>query len=410
MIGIAGIRGVGKTTLLWQLAGYVNERFKNPQIIFLSLDQAVYYGFSSTQLTEALQENIPFTQECFLLLDEVQYLQKWPLMLKIIYDTFNKCFIIATGSSSLLLRSSADLATRWNIETLYPLNFPEYVLIRSWLKSSGKNQIYPSLGLSRQLKEALFHSNSAKESFLRLKDLSTAIKGYLARADESIEEYIKLYNIPRFLQAEEEAVVLERAFDLIQRIVELDLKETYPGKDTDIIGRIITYLAVSDNTSPAKISSQFGVNEETIREIISSLVKAEFLIKFPQYGGIKTTLKREKLFFTSPTLRYALVKQLFTRVTSYLPKLYEDITAMYLKKLFNGLVLYGGTGENKSPDFIVEVNNALLPLEVGSSKKTIEQLTKIKERKYGILINFRSRVPKLYNQDIEIPGSWFLLL
>ncbi|RKX51559.1 MAG: hypothetical protein DRP30_07765 [Thermotoga sp.] len=83
---------------------------------------------------------------------------------------------------------------------------------------------------------------------------------------------------------------------------------------------------------------------------------------------------------------------------------------MYLKKIFNGLVLYGGTEDEKSPDFIVEINDGIIPIEVGTSKKDLSQLDSIKEKKYGLLINFKSNRVRMINDNVIVPLKWFLLV
>ena len=75
-------------------------------------------------------------------------------MLKIIYDKFKNAFIIATGSSSLLIRSTVNLSTRWNLEPLYPLTFPEFVMIRSWLRGGGETPLFPEKGLGEELERS----------------------------------------------------------------------------------------------------------------------------------------------------------------------------------------------------------------------------------------------------------------
>ena len=168
MVGIAGIRGVGKTTLLWQIADFVKSNFKGVKIYFLSMDVASDYGFESKILIEALKNVISSNQKTVLLFDETQYMENWSLMLKILYDKFKNAFIIATGSSSLLIHSIVDLSMRWNLESLYPLCFTEFVMISSWLKSEGKKAIFPEKSLGGEIKDALFSSESAEDVVTKL--------------------------------------------------------------------------------------------------------------------------------------------------------------------------------------------------------------------------------------------------
>jgi predicted AAA+ superfamily ATPase len=419
MVGIAGIRGVGKTTLLWQIANFVKNNFKEIDVYLLSMDIASGYGFESQILIDALKEVTSSYKKVVLLFDEIQYIENWALMLKIIYDRFKNSFIIATGSSSLLIRSTVDLSTRWHVESLYPLSFTEFIMIKSWLKSEGGRAIFPEKGLSVEIKNALFFSESAKDVSAKLGRIENKIQEYFIKIDEFIKtqewknylnEYIFYHNIPRLLMIDEKNTILNRAFDFLHRVLYQDLREFYEENEIGKIKRLLIFLAFSDEINKEKISKSLGIKVEKIEKIMESLIKSELLIKFPVYGGVKTKIKREKVFFVSPTIRYAIVKQLFSKAEQFHPKLYEDITALYLKKIFNGLVLYGGTDKERSPDFIVDIDKKIIPIEVGTSKKDLSQLDSIKDKKYGLLINFKSDKVKISNNNVIIPLKWFLLI
>ena len=209
---------------------------------------------------------------------------------------------------------------------------------------------------------------------------------------------------------DEKNTILNRAFDFLHRVLYQDLREFYEENEIGKIKRLLIFLAFSDEINKEKISKSLGIKVEKIEKIMESLIKSELLIKFPVYGGVKTKIKREKVFFVSPTIRYAIVKQLFSKAEQFHPKLYEDITALYLKKIFNGLVLYGGTDKERSPDFIVDIDKKIIPIEVGTSKKDLSQLDSIKDKKYGLLINFKSDKVKISNNNVIIPLKWFLLI
>jgi predicted AAA+ superfamily ATPase len=419
MVGIAGIRGVGKTTLLWQIANFVKNNYKGIDVYLLSMDIASDYGFESKILIDAFKESIPLHKKVVLLFDEIQYMENWALMLKIIYDKFKKIFFIATGSSSTLIHSTVDLSTRWHIESLYPLSFTEFIMIKSSLKSEEEKPIFPERGLGSRIKDVLFFSENAKDVSAELSKIKNKIQEYFKKIEEFMEtqgwrnylnEYIFYHNIPRLLMIEEKNTILNRIFDLVHRVLYQDLREFYKQNETEKIKKLLVFLAFSDEVNKEKLSKSLEIKVEKIDKIIESLIKSELLIRFPVYGGVKTRIKKEKLFFVSPSMRFAIIKQLFYKTEQFHPKLYEDITALYLKKIFNGLVLYGGTGKEKSPDFIVEIDNKIIPIEIGTGKNDLSQLEAIKNKKYGLLINFKSNEAKISNNNVIVPLKWFLLL
>lgn len=421
MVGIAGIRGVGKTTLLWQIGDFVKANFKDVDVYFLSMDIASDYGFESKTIIEALKEVITPQKKTVLLFDEIQYTENWSLMLKIIYDKFKHCFITATGSSSLLIHSTVDLSTRWNLESLYPLSFTEFIMIKSWLKNRGGKGILPQKGLSEKLKDALFASESAEEVVSKLNRVENEIQEYFAKIEKAkrtmkwrnwggyLKEYIFYHNIPRLLLIDEKHTILLRVFDLLHRVLYQDLREFYEQNEIRKIWRLLRYIAFSDEINREKLSKEWGITRGKIDNIVDSLIKSELLMRFPAYGGIKTRLKREKLFFVSPTMRYAIIN-LSSPTEKFHSKLYEDITALYLKKIFNGLVLYGGTAGDRSPDFIIEIDDKILPIEVGTSKNDVSQLNSVKNKRYGLLIKLNSDKVQINNDNVIIPLKWFLLV
>ncbi len=424
MIGIAGIRGVGKTTLLWQIADYVSGNFQNVEIYFVNVDVAVDYGFKNTQIIEAFDKIIKRDRGYLVLLDEVQYMRNWSLMLKILYDKFKNIFVIVTGSSSLILHSNVDLSTRWNVESLYPLSFPEFVLIRSWLKTKGEKPVYPEKGIGSRLKEILFYSQTAGELWENLQKLElNDIRKYFRKISiiqsknrkvfftNMVKEYVFYHNIPRLLFIDERRAIIDRVFDMLHRVVYQDLKEFYEANEIEKIKRFLVYLAFTEELNENKIAQSVEIKKDKLRVIIDSLENSEIIIRFPPYAGIKSKIKKfQKLFFVSPTIRYAILKQILADAERFHSKLYEDIVALYLKRALKEGVYYGKLEKGKSPDFVIEIAGLpCIPLEVGSGKKDLSQLD-MKCAKYGLLIIERAKRASIKGKHVIVPLKWFLLM
>ena len=79
LIGISGMRGVGKTTLLWQVADFVKKSFKDIDVFLVSMDIASAYGFDLMSILEAMSSLISSNRKVLLLFDEVQYMDNWRL-------------------------------------------------------------------------------------------------------------------------------------------------------------------------------------------------------------------------------------------------------------------------------------------------------------------------------------------
>src|SRR3990167_10545563 len=176
MVSIPGLRGVGKTTLLAQLFLEFFPRYSE-DMLYISADQVVNeLGADLYSVFEEYQKilGVPLERldrNLFIFIDEIHFDKKWTAVLKTIYDRSKKVFLVCTGSSALSLQSTTDLARRVVFEKLYPMNFTEYMLLKTKYESIKDRTItikFPIKGLKEAIKNALFFSNSADECFSRL--------------------------------------------------------------------------------------------------------------------------------------------------------------------------------------------------------------------------------------------------
>ncbi len=415
IIGITGIRGVGKTLLMWQLIDYIYNNDKNIDIYYLSLDIAYNYNLTSSILIESF-DKIKGKNRVVLFLDEAQYLKNWDLIVKILYDKYKDIFIIVSGSSSLSLNYNVDLASRWTLQSLYPLSFPEFVLIRNFYKKG--EYIFPKKGLSEKLKEIIFYSDTTLELYDRLKKIEPDISSYLTTIKQKssffkniLEQYVFYHNIPRILLNDEKKSILDSILEMLKRIVNEDIVDFYNIEDKDEVNKILYYIPFTDDFNQEKISNFLGIKLKKINRIIDILINSEILVKFPFYSGVKNRINQyEKLFFISPTIRYAIIRKVFeNNKEKFHPKLYEDIVALYLKKNVGDLTFYTKDKEKKTPDFIVRTNSKPIAIEIGSSKKTLSQL-RSKEFRYGILLNSKGNKIEKKDNVLILPLIYFLLI
>ena len=427
LIGISGLRGVGKTSLLWQIADYAYNSSWRPDIYYISMDHATLLGLEAKELFNGLLSIINPQKKTILLLDEIHFLEKWDLLVKLLYDNNNNLFIIVTGSSALSLHSSQDLASRWNLFTLFPLSFPEFVMIRSWFKT--QKTLFPEKSLGTKIFKALFEASSAQDVFKKLKKLQPTITNYLKRCKNNsiflkssnlIDQYIKYHNIPRFITIDDKTDILDRSRDLIDRFIHEDLAklENISTATVSLIRRVFVQIAFSGTISETTISSTLGIKKADVHSAIETLKKAEFLLSPPLYRGLKSSSDLQRLFFTSPTFRYALARDVMKpdrRKKVLEPLLLEDIVAMYLYRNFrNNSILFvwgNNTAKTPSPDFIIDLTQNVIPIEISvNTKQDVSQLN-VKNKLYGIIISKKASTPFIRkNNNIVVPLSWFLLM
>jgi predicted AAA+ superfamily ATPase len=427
-VSLAGLRGVGKTTLLWQTAHHIYLNH-HKEIYFFNVNTLKNLGIDLHIALEEFQRHIlkkrfiELSEPITLLFDEVHDDENWSRTLKILYDEARTAFILCTGSSALLLNQSADLARRMRIEKIYPFKFIEFVAAKTYMENNGR-MVYPERGLSNGLKEALFYSETAEETFSKIILYKYNVNIYFNKVNlikglqlkDLWQGYISYQNIPNFLFFKDKYTINDSILDLFKRVILEDIPKLKPTfTDFTKIERLILRLAGSDEINPEKLAGIIGVRQNEINELIDILAKAELLNVLLPFGGLDTKIvKNKKAFFMSPSLRRALLSTLYGQnlPDQFKSKLIEDIIVMYLRRvLTDGIISFLSGNDEANPDFVIETRDKPIILEIGTNKTSLRQLTKTNVKyRYGLLVSNGVAEPTLKDDFIQIPLNWFLLL
>ena len=136
-IVVPGLRGVGKTTILYQTYEYLFKEKDIPlnNILYISCDELNDITECSIRelveiyLKNKFNKNIrTINEKVFLLIDEAQYDKNWAVSNKIIFDKSDNIFMIITGSSAIHLQYNADAARRLKRRVLTPLNYNQHLI------------------------------------------------------------------------------------------------------------------------------------------------------------------------------------------------------------------------------------------------------------------------------------------
>lgn len=417
-VAIPGLRGVGKTTMLAQI--YTVLKCENNHKLYISLDEVRnVLNVSLAEVLEVYEEILgsvfeQLKSEVYLFIDEIHYDPEWSSVLKTIYDRTKKAFIICTGSSALSIQGNPDVSRRIVLQKLYPTSFTEYQLL--------KNRRLPLKGLAESIRSALFQAENANEVYQNLSALEQKVNQYWINIDRlELERYLNYGTIPFTLQYQNnEALIYQQINQTLNNIVYKDLP-LFSKFDSSTISQILQILytiASQDVTSVNKIASIFKISPITLAEILNVLSKCEVLFRVLPYGThIGQVKKPSKYLFVSPAYRSVF----FNLVGStqdfnyYKGKLLEDTVGLYLYRIFQDKINTSVTYDSseKGADFIVKINEKIIPIEVGYGNKDFKQVEKtltLTKGQYGLSI---SPAPLMLNEKktaILVPLKFFLLI
>jgi hypothetical protein len=426
LVIIPGLRGTGKTTLLYQLYLYLIRKKNIPRerILFISVDDLKSLNYDLRSCIEIYESKILFEdlvnskEPIFLLLDEVNHDLNWSLTLKVIYDEYPNIFIIATGSSALELEkeTNADLARRAKKEYLFPLNFIEYLKISKKIDKYYKTKILKEKILNLLKDDSLipkftsefFTNNEIIEIYKKIKLYSF-----------EIEDFLKFGGFPftALYKKDSEDLLLET----IKKIAYLDIPTINNVKSSSIEDtiKIINYLAGAEKTSIESISNGLNISKENVRNILEYLKMSSLIFSVKPLGSEeKTSRKRRKYYFITPTIRFMIKDYLGTFKESDIGFLFEEYIASTLYKIqitHNMLNIKVFYDPNKNgADFLIKTNNnKIIPVEVkfGKSQKGEKQVRNSMKRyksNYGIIIGDQEL--EFRDNILYIPKELFLIL
>ena len=417
-ITLTGLRGAGKTTILYQL--YHNNKNIEGYFLAISMDEVTQTLNSSiNEIITNFEEIIgkPITnldKPLFLLIDEVQYDKNWGIALKTIFDKSNKVFIFTTGSSAILMNMNADIARRAIPEKIFPLSFSEFIKI--------KNNHFEINGLSDEIRETIFHQTNAQSVYSTLKEKESRIQKYLLKISKfDFEDYLYYGTLPFMLDFNNDSLVFNQISKTLEKVVYIDIPQA-GSLTTEIINKIpglLYAIADMDAFNFSTLSDRFEISRPKIAEIFSILEKTEVLHRIYPYGSHfnQVTKKPYKYLFSSPAFRamyYKMIGNTISKENSK-GKLIEDLVGMYLYQLVGKIDGFSLTYDSAQggADFILSLTNRKIIIEVGAGKKDFKQIIKTSGKisaNYSLIISSSELELNKELNTVKIPLKYFVLI
>ncbi|MSU75618.1 MAG: ATP-binding protein [Candidatus Magasanikbacteria bacterium] len=418
---IPGLRGVGKTTIVAQLFLNHYQEVDQQRMLYISLDEVVNVLGSSLKDVLVAYERIlgesfeKLTRPLFIFIDEAQYDPKWASVLKTVYDRSNKVFVVCSGSSAVSLQTNPDVIRRSIFQKLFPTSFTEFLMIRD-----GK---FPIKDLKKNLKDALFNANSAKDAYEKLQKLEQNVIGAWSSIDRHyVDEYLKIGTLPFAIRMKDEARVYQTISLLLDKVINQDVQSLgrFDAKTLIHIKRVLFLLAESDVVSVQKLSKTLETSVNTVSNILEVLEQAELLIRVMPYGSnSKKVRKPSRYQFMSSAMRSAFLsiagnEQIFIAQKG---RLMEDVVAMTLHREFvaSSRGALNHDSSKGSADFILTIaGKNIIPIEIGMGEKLGTQvrntMKKVGSAKYGVVICQTSLKLLEDANVVKVPLDYFLLI
>ncbi len=439
IILMPGLRGTGKTTLLFQLYDQYKTRFDPGNIFFLECDRitevvnTTLSDVLSVYENKILKDNFESLDEkVMILVDKAHYQREWAPIVKSFSDRSHNVLFIVTGSSSLSFETTTDLVRRSSTEKLFPLSFTEYILLKGYIHD-GKN-IRPPAGLVEGFYKSCFGNLLPEERFDILQKCTVEARAsYLPKVGNvgiKMEEYMIKGTFP-FTIPEEEETVFEELFDICKRVIHEDLPQ-FSSLSSKSIEKVISILRViacsSREVSLQTIADSVqNISPRTISEIFNVLQRAGIVYIFEPFGSTakKVISKSPRYYLFTPNLQAT-----FQWMTGKLDRKSDNMGMLLETAVANALYRLSDTHKEIArcwhdhkkggADFIVDLNNGQRSVvEVGWGKKGTRQVLnglKRVEGDYALVVSDRleeHQKKELNDKTVDIyfiPKEMFMMI
>lgn len=389
---IPGLRGVGKTTLIFQIYESFSSSASRNNIIYVDCNDLKANGIRLNELLEVYEKKIigkPFeriSEKIIILIDETHSEPDWESVVKSLNNRSQNVYFILTGSSSIALENSADLARRRETEWLFPMRFFEYIMMKTFKEKT----IYPpkDYNTSERIQNTLFSDMSVQDCLANLeiidKKLSNEYFSMIPLMQQEQERYLYGGGFPFIIHEEHENLVFQSIMDILKRVIETDLPifTSLGSRNLPKVMPILQILSASvDRVSYETIGSGLGLAKSRVSDILKSLEKSGVIFGVKPYGNIEKIVSSSwKHYFTTPTLRAALLWSIgkFDKSSYNLGLLLETYTAniLYRAKVLreNLITDFFFSPDQGCSDFLIKSQGCNIVMECGWGEKNAKQV------------------------------------
>lgn len=420
-----GLRGVGKTTILFQLYDYLtNTREINPnQILYLDLDRLKDQGefnildYMDLFIKDINEEAYLNRNPLFIFVDESQYSDNWDHVGKIIFDENKKVFLIFTGSDALNLEYSMDSARRSIKKGIYPLNFSEYLYLKY------------DCNMPENISQTLFNmifSGEIEDSLKIEKQVQLNVYNKFKRDSDKIwQDFIQYGGLPSSFNLPHQEVI-QTTIDIKNRVLEkdLDLISSFTTPIRQSSYSILNTIALQKpgSLSVQKLANNFELSKTSVLNILESFCNAHLIFSVDAYGSITKRNRYPREYYFLSTQMKACIYQLNGQSTQtkgdYFGSLLENYVAsslfMMKEKTKRDFGIFYDSRKKSNVDFLINtIMGDIIPIEVGIGDKNKRQIKNAMNKynsDFGIVISNKTQSIVKDDEVVFIPIKTFSLM
>lgn len=417
-----GLRGVGKSTLIFQIYDYlIGKGIDENRILYVSVDQLNSIPNANLNdlinvFVEDIHHKYPATldEELFLLIDEAQEDANWSKTGKIIYDQSKKIFMIFTGSKALDFELDIDAVRRTSIERIYPMNFQEYLFLKYEI---------PSIGISNDIMDLILTGNT-DSAIKKETDLLTYTSSIGKPLIKEWQHFLYYGGFPLSLNMDD-INAHRKIYEVVKRIIEKDVRyyKAFNGNTKRILFNILSFLATQKpgGISVNRLSKNLFTSRSNVIELLEILEKSHLIFNIKPYGGAGKMLKKpSKYYFLSPSITASINFTLGKHTPNnkeYMGILTENLVASAFFRLNNVISKPNGIfypNEKGMADFLITTfEGDKIPVEVGVGNKSKKQVIKTMNAydcEYGIIVSQTTDLIKKDGDVIFVPLTTFSMM
>jgi predicted AAA+ superfamily ATPase len=351
IVSVVGVRRAGKSTLLKQVINYLmqQKRVSSKNILFLNLEHPYFSAYAKDvgNLQRVYEDYLKIANpkgKIYILLDEVQFFQEWPVFVKSHYEQ-KRVQLIVTGSNSALL--SSDLMTLLSGRSLYlevfPFSFSELAYVHN------------------------IDTNDVKE-----------LSKHRPKLRALIDQFLKYGGFPEVVAK----LVPSVAFDILsayaKTILYQDVAPRLQLRKSVELERLFVYLIsnIGKPFSYANLSVLFDLTDKVIKDYIGAFADSYLLFELEMFDfSLKKQVRNPKKVYAIDT---GEVNAIAFHFSENVGRLLENLVFLELRRL--GLeVYYYKTQGGLEVDFLAKRNLKLALVQTAWDMRDVQ--TRAREQK-----------------------------